>query len=254
MGNMVRRFIAMKLLSLFFVSDFVIHHAFSVFSFSKFLGFNLSDFNSKGAIQCPDTNITAINWKKDFPGIIPANCLGWHLPSYFFDNLAPDYHPFYNATLFAIVRDLYERLLSEYYYRAKNVLHWNDSRINSAGNMNGWLTKRIKSRIDFINHPYPWKEPSYCFAQGHFIPQRKFIYQGDRKVVDHVLRFENLREEFDGLMKLYGLLNVSLPEQHTFKSNKTMGVKDFTNRTRQLIEQVYEEDFVTFDYPYYAGR
>jgi len=180
--------------------------------------------------------------------------MSWHLPSYFFDNLSPEYNPFYNATLFAIVRDPYERMLSEYYYRTKYVLYWNDSKIDSVDSMNGWLTARMESRIQYLSHPYPWKEPPFCFAQGHFIPQRKFIYQGDRKLVDHVLRFENLREEFDRLMKLYGLFHISLPEMHTFQSNKKIGVQDFTNRTRQLIEQVYEEDFATFNYAYFAVR
>lgn len=233
-------------------------HPFYLFIYifySKFVGSELSFNNSNGAVRCPDTFTTGINYWSY--GIVPSkNCISWHLPSYFFDNVSPQYNPYHNATLFAIVRDPYERMLSEYYYRTKRVLHWDDAQIDSVDTLNAWLTARMESRLPFLNHPYPWTEPPYCFAQGHFIPQRKFVYQekDHRRVVDHVLRFENLRAEFDQLMARYGLSHIVLPAVHTFQSNKTMGIHDFTNQTRQLIERVYEEDFATFHYPYLADR
>jgi hypothetical protein len=86
---------------------------------------------------------------------------------------------------------------------------------------------------------------------GHMIPQYDFVHDVDhhKKMVKHVLRFENLSEEFSTLMKQYDL-PLELPTKKIGRAshNKLLGVHNLTNENLKLIETIYWDDFVEFGY------
>jgi hypothetical protein len=61
-----------------------------------------------------------------------------------------------------------------------------------------------------------------------------------------VLRFENLEEEFNSLMKEYGYSIVLNKKVNV--SNKFALLADLTPDTIRLINRIYEKDFTTFGY------
>ena len=90
---------------------------------------------------------------------------------------------------------------------------------------------------------------------GHYIPQYDYVYEGSRKVIHHVLKFERLQEDFQELMAMYKL-NLTLPpisRDHVRKTIKNLGVKDLSPDVVQLIETMYHDDFRAFGYERISG-
>ena len=81
------------------------------------------------------------------------------------------------------------------------------------------------------------------------IPQYDFIYDDKhRRIVEHVLRFENLQENFAGLMAKYDLA-IRLPERKFRHSvGKELSVHNLTKENILLIETIYWDDFREFGY------
>ena len=111
---------------------------------------------------------------------------------------------------------------------------------NDARQMNSFLQRMLMATKDDI------------FGSGtHFIPQYDFVFnESGKRMVEHVLRFENLQEEFDALMAHYSL-NISLPSKHGQRhrsSDATLGIKDLSNETVRLIEARFGRDFELGNY------
>ena len=69
-------------------------------------------------------------------------------------------------------------------------------------------------------------------------------------MIHHVIKFEQLHDDFHELMALYNL-NLTLPskkDNHVRKVTKTMSAKDLTPELIELIEEVYANDFREFGY------
>jgi hypothetical protein len=91
------------------------------------------------------------------------------------------------------------------------------------------------------------------------LPQHYYVYNehGD-KVIDHILRYENLKEDFDALMEQYKL-PVRMPEKsaktifHYKRDDKSgakkMMVNDISPENIQKINEIYSRDFEFFGYP-----
>jgi hypothetical protein len=149
---------------------------------------------------------------------IPKKNNLWHIPpKYFGDNT-------YNGKiLFAIVRNPYERIISEFKYR---VLKCND--INKFIKKNLGIYKKNKFILD-----------------SHFIPQSEFIY--GNPPCNEILRFENLKEDFEKLMKKYNYPKMKLLN-HNKSIEKTITIKNLNKKSINLINEVYKEDFKNFGY------
>jgi Sulfotransferase family len=205
--------------------------------------------NSGNLTKCPDTAET----RREKP--IPIHDTPpWHLPPYYFEDENSHYtmfgNPYANATLFAVVRNPYERAVSEYLYFCEEL----KNRTPGVNNMNSFLGnifRRIKDYMP-LNASLKIQPKAYYTFAGHFIPQYDFVYdRSNRCVVEHVLHFETLSDEFPALMDQYNLSSVVLAAKemgrHSRNKNR-LGVENLTLSNLRIIEKIYQRDFEVFGY------
>ena len=134
---------------------------------------------------------------------------------------------------FTVVRNPYTRIISEFHCRfggmnrsPKKMLEF------SNGDFNNYLIKRISNHNSGRDR-----------HGGHYTPQH---YYTDNEIPITILKFENIKHEFDALMKKYKLL-VSLNSCKN-TNPKIFYISDMNQKLRDLINAVYEKDFEHFNY------
>ena len=121
---------------------------------------------------------------------------------------------------FTVVRNPYDRLVSEFY------CYWGgppDKNV-SVEKFNEITRKSIQNRSSQGDH---WSE------------QYRYI---DPVIPIHILKYENLAVEFNNLCKL------KLDVKCNVGKNKKYSKHDYNQLTLDLIRRVYEKDFLTFGY------
>lgn len=206
----------------------------------------------------------------------------WHYPIPIIKDLfqelylnEADFNPYEDADLFVVVRNPYDRMISEYYYEEgfkKTV-----DVLNSVKYMN----RRIRKNM-LLGKKFHFKHKS-----GHYIPQYDYVYDsavnhnGDHdekrsnnphtstaantsnttmttkpvRIVKYVLRYENLQNDFDQLMKKYNVHGLQLNSNkgkrdpvRRRKAHANLTKYDLSYHNCLLIEQIYEKDFTEFGY------
>lgn len=124
---------------------------------------------------------------------------------------------------FAVVRNPYTRAISYFEYLRQNQKHPQNRAVQNMSFEKYLLwggQKAMQSR-------------HLCDGKGHLL-------------IDRILRFENMAEEFQSVCNDIGV-SVDLPRINT--SSKMPLTKYLTPRACELIEQIYAQDFDLFDYP-----
>lgn len=131
---------------------------------------------------------------------------------------------------FTVVRNPYDRIISEFHWEYD--VGWNKDNIHNydKSQFNTYIQNKINKR-----------DPN----GDHYSEQYKYI-DPNPEIKIHVLKYENIKEEFDALMSLYGL-NLSLTE-HANASRKKFTIDDLSDDTIELINNVYDNDFKLFSY------
>lgn len=181
--------------------------------------FNHAMYKKMGCPGLPDLQ-GKISLTK-FTGSVP-----WHVPFIFWEpNLLR------HRTTFTVVRNPYDRAISEYY----NVWGgYTGPSPNNPDRMNAWIQNMIRN-------PNGIK----------YLPQHRYVFDGDRKIVDYVIHFEKLVEEFNTLM-----MNFDLPVRlgkERFNSRRPgthLNVNNLSRSTCRLIENFAGRDFQAFGYSF----
>jgi hypothetical protein len=151
----------------------------------------------------------------------------WHRPFIEIDNKVKQKYDW-----FTIVRNPYERIISEFY--CKWVAPYKNQNTFSQAEFNDITQKNIlKSKTNPI-------------ALGfHYVPQYQYI---DNRHKIHVLKFEELPNNFHKLMLKYNL-NIKLNVRENVGENKIFNIKHLNKKTLELINMFYGLDFILFNYP-----
>lgn len=199
-------------------------------------------------------------------------------------------NPYAGKDVFVIVRNPYERILSEYYYFCTVVKGYETcqkDRLDDPDYMNAWIQERmvLRQKCQSIGNENKKDKSLSLSSCGYFdhcnheIPQYDYVFdttttttqvETPKRLVKWVLHIENLSEEFPALMRRYGL-NVTLPSKpvntgstaaaaaattttSTTKTTTRLTSANYTETTLSLIEDVYRNDFVEFGYPMIVTR
>ena len=131
---------------------------------------------------------------------------------------------------FSIVRNPYDRLLSEYYWTPVKNLGY----------------KAGKSKADFLykviniiaNNSY-----SDNIYYDHFIPQYMFIYDNTKLLIDHLFKYESLELAMPIIKKK---LEIDAELLHLNKTKiERIG---WTTNQKEKIYKLYKNDFILFGY------
>jgi hypothetical protein len=130
---------------------------------------------------------------------------------------------------FMVVRNPYTRLVSEFYckwggYKGKH------DKLNEQ-QFNNFIKNRVKSR----------NENKIL----HYVEQIKY-YVKSPKI--HIIKFENLEEEFNALMEKYGLDIKMDRHDNASKKKRKFSVESFSPEVIKLINKAYAKDFRKFGY------
>ena len=151
----------------------------------------------------------------------------WHTPPHWFRQ-----NPYNNTKTFCVVRNPYDRIVSEYYSKFGG---YKGNGRNNVTVMNGWIQKQLAPGMK---------------RQVHRLPQHMYVYNMmGEKIIDHVLRFERLEEGFAALMDQYEL-NIDLPRRLNQRnaSNSVLTTANLTEETIRVINTFYGDDFKRFSY------
>jgi hypothetical protein len=177
----------------------------------------------------------------------PQHVGWWHLPTQLFP--LANINPYQDAELFAVIRDPYDRAVSEFYYICTlKVFDWRPDQCQrehlfEKGYMNQWLRDKMEDRESI-------PALTYLTDNGHFTPQYEFIFgPNDVRMVDHVLRLgDTLSVEFSHLMEAFSLDQVQLKRLNALgaearDSDKHLTVNDLDEDTVNSIHKIYPHDF-----------
>jgi len=226
--------------------------------------------------MAPDVPYTAPNYQSY------AMTSPWHTPSKLLRKYVNEsQYPYHNADLFVVVRNPYDRIMSEYYcpwlgfqakYRKDTVYEYD---ANDPAVMNNWVKKMVTNLSNAMeeffendrehdrehghDHATPRvqskgiNEDKYVLAQKHFVNQAEYIYDGDKVVVENVVHYENLSKEFDELMEKYGI-DTNLPPKgkggtYTDTANtKRLTYRDLDAKSIEIINKFAKPDFEKLGY------
>lgn len=171
-------------------------------------------------IYLPETQLNSRDGNRDIMFGLDKqyNCYLQHADLRLYDILTI---PYKDYKTICTVRRPYERILSCYYYNAKN----------KTDDFSTFITKKLPDMFNSIN--------SQKYSKTHFSPQYTFF-----KNVDHIIKLENFTDDCK---------NAGLEVKYHY--SKTAGMKDHKNpmdmynqKMKDIVYDLYKEDFEMLGY------
>ena len=161
---------------------------------------------------------------------------------------------------FAVVRNPYTRLLSEYWWQFHDL-----SNRHPKPSLSVWCTKQhlnewINMKFDTNGVREDMKATSFNAFNDqkidndcHFVPQWRFTHDiNGERVVSHILHTENLTTEFNLLMEWYDIsiqMDVSRSKnKNRYTDCKEIQLYNIGEYEMKLIQNAYKKDFEMFGY------
>jgi hypothetical protein len=85
------------------------------------------------------------------------------------------------------------------------------------------------------------------FFKSTIATQYSKLYYNNKPMCDHILKFENLEEEFNDLMKKYNL-DYRINGEKYNKIEHDLTFNDISDYNKFLIREFYKNDFEKFNY------
>lgn len=197
-------------------------------------------------------------WACNMTGVVP-----WHCPP----NRFKDRDMYSGSNTFAVVRNPYDRILSEYYWA--HSFHRPSPNLNTAKGLNGWIQNQLddveKKGSCVFGHCKCFRSHSCChdyrscilsiartqhvtLLSEKGIPMSTFTHQNGEQTIDHILHLENITDGLPVLLHQYGLGKIETMHTKTRIESATLGIDSFTNETIQRINLWARLDFEYFGY------
>jgi len=140
--------------------------------------------------------------------------------------LPTQYNSYYR---FSIVRNPYDRLLSEYY--------WSPVLGHKKGH----------TKLEFLKHVILIVRHQLYYTNiyfDHFIPQYKFVYEQKRLQVHHLFKFEDME-----WVKTFLSRKLNIHSEFPYFNKTEIPKEEWSEEEKKLIYALYQEDFKRFGYP-----
>merc|ERR1711998_99400 len=138
-----------------------------------------------------------------------------------------------NLTSFTIVRNPYDRCISEYY--------WN----TQIGHKRGWSFDKFLITVARIVKNLNYNKPIKFFNDHHMHQYRYVLNNDGENKVDHIFRYKNMNEV---IVFLQSYSNKPFPHDN-ISNKRIISVDNLTNSQKIRIENIYGADFDFFNYP-----
>lgn len=135
---------------------------------------------------------------------------------------------------FTVIRNPWDKVVSHYHYRVKT----NQTALQTAPiPFNEW-----------VQHAYGQQDPLYYDQPKMFMPQTDWIAdKNGRILVDEIIHFENLDDEFNKLMQKLGK-HARLP--HLNKSRHGDYREYYDEATAEIVRNWFKKDIINFRYEF----
>ena len=144
-----------------------------------------------------------------------------------------------NFFKFCVVRNPYERLVSEYKY-CKNYYSRFIKNINSFKEFIFELNSKFNQVLE--------NEENNHHLISHYLPQYKFTHIDSKNSLDFIMKFENLEEDWIKLCENLKI-NKKLIKVDKYSSKKKYNYLDYyDDKLKEIVYQLYEKDFLLFGY------
>lgn len=143
-------------------------------------------------------------------------------------------------TFFTVIRNPYEKLISTYYYghngKASKAAH-------DPQQLNEFISTTVASACKIRDTCFTNPSSATCGSLWFCGTQHDFVYDGAKRMIDHLVHFEAFEAEFSELSKQYAL-GIEL-QSHKPNPGKgaEMTAANFTDASLRLINENFRKDF-----------